>query len=197
MPDEQYDRAVQEHKQFLEERKLLIDAAREGARTFDKAVLTFGTALFGASIIFIKDVAPNPELFTLKWLAISWTLFSVGLLAIVLSFLFGHQACMFEIDIGAEALGKPEFKRPKNRWSTATNWANSLCVAFLFLGLVSWSVFAFENLVSSGGKMPNSQPPPSQPEALKKSYTPPRTPPPPPPTQSVPASPSQEPPPEK
>jgi hypothetical protein len=29
-----------EYAQYLEERKMLIDAARESARTFDKAVLT-------------------------------------------------------------------------------------------------------------------------------------------------------------
>ncbi len=197
MLSEQLDQADKAHEQYVEERKLLIDAARESARTFDKAVLTFGAAVFGGSIAFIKDVAPKPELFTLKWLAISWGLFSVGLLSIILSFLFGHKACMFEIDIGADALKNPEVSRPINRWSTATDWANALCVAFLFVGLLSWSVFAFENLAESGGKMSNNPPSPSQPEVVKKSYTPPRTPPPPPPSQSVPAQPSQTPPPQK
>jgi hypothetical protein len=197
MAEEPHKQALREHRQYLDERKQLIDAARESARTFDKAVLTFGAAVFGASIAFIKDVAPKPEAYTLKWLAVSWGLFSVGLLAIILSFLFAHQACMFEIDVGTEALGKEDFRRPKNRWSTATDCANILCVAFLFLGLLSWSVFAFENLMASGGTMPNNPPSPSQQEPAKKSYTPPRTPAPPPPTQSVPAPPSQSPPSQK
>ena len=47
-------------KLHLEERAQLIDAARENARTFDKAVLTFGSAVFGFSIAFLKDVAPHP-----------------------------------------------------------------------------------------------------------------------------------------
>jgi hypothetical protein len=38
--------------QYMEERKGLIDAARESARTFDQAVLAFGSAVFGASIAF-------------------------------------------------------------------------------------------------------------------------------------------------
>jgi hypothetical protein len=183
MPDEQYDPAVEEYRLFLDERKLLIDAARESARSFAQAALAFGAAVFGASIAFIKDVAPRPEPFTPKWLGSAWLLFTFGLLAIMLAFLFSHRACMFEIDVGALALGKQDFKRPKNKWSTATNWSNGLCVAFLFLGLVSWSVFALENIAESGGIMSNNPPMPNQPGTGDKqtTYVPPRTPPPPPP----------------
>jgi len=59
----------------LEERAQLIDAARESARTFDKAVLTFGSVVFGFSIAFLKDVAPHPAPDTLRWLGIAWALF--------------------------------------------------------------------------------------------------------------------------
>ena len=61
---------------YLEERKQLIDAARESARSFDKAVLAFGSVVFGFSIAFVKDIAPTPVPDTLKWLGISWLLFS-------------------------------------------------------------------------------------------------------------------------
>lgn len=36
------EQKLREHAQYMEERKGLIDAAREAARTFDKAILTFG-----------------------------------------------------------------------------------------------------------------------------------------------------------
>jgi hypothetical protein len=61
-----------------DERKEYVDAARESARTFDKAVLTFGSAVFGFSIAFLKDIAPTPARETLKWLGASWLLFSLG-----------------------------------------------------------------------------------------------------------------------
>lgn len=131
---------------YRDERKLLIDAARESARTFDKAVLTFGSAVFGASIVFIRDVAPNPQHYTLKWLGLSWAGFSIGLLCILLSFLFSHKACMFEIEEGERMLESDSYKRKTNRWSNLTDFCNYFCVGFLFLGLLSWSVFAFENL---------------------------------------------------
>jgi hypothetical protein len=74
-------------KRYLKEREGLIDAARESARTFDKAVLTFGAAVFGFSIAFLKDVALHPMRATLPWLGTAWGFFSFGLLFILLSFL--------------------------------------------------------------------------------------------------------------
>ena len=165
------DVAQQEHALYLEERKLLIDAARESARTFDKAVLTFGSAVFGFSIAFVKDVAPTPAPDTLKWLGASWLLFSVGLLAILLSFLFSHRACMFEIEVGGKALADSAYQRSRNPWSVATNWCNALCVGLLFLGLLCWSVFAFDNL-NYGDTMMNKVQTPTT-DYVKKGYTPP------------------------
>jgi len=158
------------YRLYLEERKLLIDAARESARTFDKAVLTFGSVAFGFSIAFIKDIAPRPVPYSLKWLGASWLSFSVGLLAILLSFLFSHRACMFEIESGGKALTSSE--RPlKNPWSSATNWCNGLCVALLFFGLLLWAVFAFANLRSGEASMNKVEIP-----MEKKGYVPPSPP---------------------
>lgn len=49
-----------EYDVYLEERKLLIDAARESARTFDKAILTFAAAAFGFSVALLKEAARIP-----------------------------------------------------------------------------------------------------------------------------------------
>jgi len=169
-----------EYSTYLEERKQLIDAARESVRTFDKAVLTFGSAIFAFSIAFVKDVAPKPLPYTLKWLASSWLLFSLGLLVILFSFLFSHQACLKEIEIGAKCLGTRPHKTEKNTWSVVTTWCNFLSIAFLFLGLLFWCCFALGNLangdapvnkvetsVEKKGYVPPSQPakPPQQPQA--------------------------------
>jgi hypothetical protein len=150
--DEDLDGAQREHELYLDERKQLIDAARESARTFDKAVLTFGSAVFGFSIAFLKDIAPHPAPGTLKWLGASWLLFSLGLLTILLSFLFSHRACLFEIDEATNALTIPKYQRKRNRWSSVTAWCNFVCVVLLFLGLVCWSVFALDN-ISRGDTM--------------------------------------------
>jgi hypothetical protein len=162
------DEDPSEYGLYLAERDKLIDAARESARTFDKAVLTFGSAVFGFSIAFLKDIAPTPAPETLKWLAAAWLSFSLGLLAILLSFLFSHRACMFEIQVGEESLGKKDHQRKKNLWGSATNWCNGICIALLFLGLLCWSTFAFNNL-SHGGLPMNKD----QSDPLRKGYVPP------------------------
>lgn len=151
------DLQQREYELYLDERKQLIDAARESARTFDKAVLTFGAAVFGASIAFLKDIAPTPAAETLKWLGASWLLFSLGLLAILLSFVFSHRACMFEIDVGQKALGSCDYKRRRNLWSVATTSCNVLCIVLLFVGLLCWSRFAFDNLSHRGAPMDKVQ----------------------------------------
>jgi len=140
------------HAQHMEERKGLIDAARESSRTFDQAVLAFGAAVFGASVAFLKDVAPNPQIYTIKWLCVSWSAFIVGLLAVILSFQFSHKACLFRIDEGEHQLRNPGAERLKNGWATWTAWCNYLCVLFLFIGVAAWTVFALENLAKPGGR---------------------------------------------
>ena len=61
MADDGYEHAKQKHAQHMAERDKLTDAARESSRTFDQAVLAFGAAVFGASVAFLKDVAPKPQ----------------------------------------------------------------------------------------------------------------------------------------
>jgi hypothetical protein len=160
------------HEQYLDERKQLVDAARERARTFDKAVLTFGSAVFGFSIAFLKDVAPKPAPDTLKWLGAAWRAFAVGLLLILLSFLFSHRACMFEIECADQKRDDPDCETKKNRWSTITDGCNFVCIGFLFLALISWSVFAFENLGREGNASMDKVVTPTE----KKGYVPPPAP---------------------
>lgn len=165
--------AQKEHELYLEERKQLIEAAREGTRTFDKAVLTFGAAVFGFSIAFLKDIAPHPAPYSLKWLGAAWLLFSSGLLIILLSFLFSHRACLFEIECYTTRLGSPSFQPKRNVWSVITDYCNFLSVTLLFVGLLCWSVFGFENL--SHGDYPTSMNKAQNP-IEKKGYVPPPAP---------------------
>jgi hypothetical protein len=164
-----------EYQLYLDERRQLIEAAKESARTFDKAVLTFGAAVFGASIAFIKDVAPHPIPDTLPWLGISWGMFTFALLSIMLSFLFSHQACHHQIDLS---------RNQKNPWSMATNLCNYLCLGLLFLGLLCWSFFAYKNLAKGEPimgkdhptKVENAYSPTPSPKPLEKAYVPPSPP---------------------
>jgi hypothetical protein len=150
MADAPVTYTAEAHAHHMAERDKLTDAARESSRTFDKAILTFGAAVFGASVAFLKDVAPKPQAFTIKWLAISWACFIVGLLAVILSFLFSHRACLYRIDESEHKLLHPEAPPLRNRWATWTGICNFICVIFLFFGVGAWTVFALENLANQG-----------------------------------------------
>jgi hypothetical protein len=169
MSETKYDTA--QHTQYLEERKLLIEAARESSRTFDQAVLAFGSAVFAASIAFLKDVAPKPQAFTLKWLGLSWGSFSLGLLAILFSFLFSHRACMFEINENGKQLEDASHDRKDNRWSLITDRCNFFCIGLLFLGLAFWSIFAIENLKYGESTVKDTNSPHS-PQQVERGYVP-------------------------
>ena len=194
-PDPGAAYSPEEYAAHMDERKTLTEAARDSAKTFDQAVLAFGSAIFGASVAFLKDVAPHPQRFTLKWLGGAWLLFASGLLAALMSFIWSHRACMSEIDAASATLGKPDVQRPVNRWSALTDWCNYVCVGLLFLGLVFWSIFALENLSEGENVMAqHSQNQPPQPyQKEERGYVPPKAPPPPPRTNqsTVPQSPKK------
>jgi hypothetical protein len=134
----------QRYQLFLEDRKMLVDAWREGSRTFDKAILTFSSGAFAVSIAFLKDVVPYPFPNTLCLLGWSWALFSAALIIILFSFIASQKACEAQIDITYDDLIN-NTKRT-NSWSTVTAVCNYssiivLGLAFLFAGcFVYWNI---------------------------------------------------------
>ena len=72
---------------YLEERKLLIDAEREGSRSFDKAILTLAADALGLSITFVDKIAPLPQATTLWLLVASWISFGFSIIVILSSFI--------------------------------------------------------------------------------------------------------------
>ena len=52
-------------KNYLEERKLLIEAQQQSYQQFDKAILTLSSGGLGVSIIFLRDILPFEQQFPL------------------------------------------------------------------------------------------------------------------------------------
>ncbi len=68
--------------EYRDERKLLIDAKREGARTFDKGILTLSAGALGLSFTLIRNqphVSDRPLLF------FAWGGFILSILAILIA----------------------------------------------------------------------------------------------------------------
>jgi len=82
----------------LEERRVLIAAQRETAASFDKAILTVASGAFTVSLLFLKDVVPNPLPNTLWSLSWSWVLFALSLVTILVGFLSSQLVVTRQID---------------------------------------------------------------------------------------------------
>ena len=135
----------QKYQLFLDERKLLIDAEREGSRTFDKAILTLASGAFGFSIAFLKEIVPHPFSNTLWLLGVSWSFFAVSLVVILFSFLSSQLACRIQIDVAYDAIFRNQ-KLP-NKWSSITDFCNYASIAVLALAFTFWGLFVYWNVI--------------------------------------------------
>ena len=136
------------HQVYMEERGRLIDAAREGARSFDKTVLTVASGSFGFSIVILKDVVPTPSPDFAWMLGMSWISFALTILVSLVSHLLSQKACNKEIDRAGAVYEEADV--PTNPWSQWTEWANYTSLGILFLGIVLWGLFVYANLFWKG-----------------------------------------------
>ena len=131
---------------YLDERKLLIDAEREGARTFDKALLTLASGSFGFTLAFLNVLVPEPVNSSKYYLLISWILFALSIVSILLSFLTSQKSCREQIDISYDIIVKGLNDKKGNKWGKYTDILNLLAISFLILAFVFWGIFIFINI---------------------------------------------------
>ena len=135
----------QTYQLYLEDRKLLVDAERESARAFDKAILTLASGAFGFSIAFLKNIVPNPFANTLWLLGCAWIAFSLCIIVILFSFLSSQLACRHQIDITYDEL-MSEQKR-KNFWATVPDFCNFASILILAIAFSFWGCFVYWNVI--------------------------------------------------
>ena len=139
---------------YLEERKALIDAEREGARLFDRSILTLAAGTFGLSMAFIRQIAPQPEAASTYMLAVAWGAFGTSILSTLLSFLTSQFACRKQREIleltWFEDDGKHDSNRDnkadRNCLATLTMILNCLSIVLFTIGAFFLAAFSFNNL---------------------------------------------------
>jgi hypothetical protein len=135
----------EKYELYWEERKILIDAQREAARTFDKAILTFTSGAFIVSIAFLRDIIPSPYPNTLWLLGCSWLLFALSLIVILFSFIASQNACRLQVDIAYDAI--VEDKARHNIWTTITAIGNYVSLGLLAGAFVFSAWFVYWNKI--------------------------------------------------
>jgi len=142
-----------EYHVYLDERKALIDAERESARLFDKAILTLTSGAFGLSLAFIRQIVPSIRCGTKLFLIFGWTGFSLSLLSTLISFLISQFACrkqreILELEYSRDQKqnSQEDKQNIKNKWARCTNRLNISSLVFFILGLIFLAVFVIINL---------------------------------------------------
>ena len=138
-----------EYQVYLDERKQLIDAERETAQQFDKAILTLAAGALALSITFITQIAPHPKSQSIYFLIVAWVLFSFSILSTLISFLISQAACRRQREILDQDISEKEHKI-KNNAADWTNRLNYLSIAFFILGIVFLIIFSAINLPKGG-----------------------------------------------
>jgi hypothetical protein len=120
-----------------EERKLLIDAKREAARSFDQTMIMLSAGALGLSLTFIQQLPTKPA----QWRAVlstAWISFAVALASILVSFLFFQYAIDARIR-SREARAK--------EWDKGCRLANWLSVIVFTIGVVGLLIFSVKNFM--------------------------------------------------
>ena len=148
MKNEKYEESL------LEERKALIFAMLEQAKSFDRWVLTLAGGTFSLSLIFINQIAPNPKSGTVGFLVTAWTLFAVSILSTLSSFLFSQETCYKQIkDIHQLLKGEIDSSKelPLNIYGRITKGLNYCSMITFLVGVAFLITFAILNLLSVKG----------------------------------------------
>jgi len=140
------------YKVYFEERKLLVDAAREGARSFDKTILALASGAFGLSLTFIKQISPNIKSEIVCLLICAWVCFCISLLSTLISFLTSQSACLKQIEILEEEHLNNQSNHDKetnlkNMASDYTQRLNILSISAFIIGVIFLAIFSISNLL--------------------------------------------------
>jgi divalent metal cation (Fe/Co/Zn/Cd) transporter len=120
-----------------DERKLLIDAKRDAARSFDQTMITLSGGALGLSLTFVQQLATKPA----EWrafLSVAWIGFGFALVTILISFI------LFQYAIDARIRCEERTAQRWDKWARRANWTS--LIAFT-LGVVTLLFFSVKNFL--------------------------------------------------
>ena len=126
-------------EQYRDERKMLIEVGREGARTFDKGILTLSAAALGLSFTLLKSYPPHAGR---RSLVMSWGGFILSILANLVSQLTSQKRTETLLD---ELEGHQE-KKERNGGRGPTPLLNWVSILAFTTGVIALAVFSSELL---------------------------------------------------
>ena len=138
-----------QYRVYLAERKALVEAEQEGAKFFDKAILTLTAGAFGLSLTFIRQIVPSIKYCTKFLLILGWTGFCLSLLSTLVSFLTSQAACRRQRRI-LESVFCKEGAEEKNALAQVTHGLNIFSICAFIVGMIFLALFVILNLALKG-----------------------------------------------
>ncbi|MBU0617391.1 MAG: hypothetical protein KKI02_06725 [Planctomycetes bacterium] len=133
-------------KEYLDERKLLLDAEQESSKSFDKAMLTLSAGALALSLTYMRGFARDPCCPTVLYIA--WMMFGACLLLTTWSFLLSQSALRRQrevLDCTHDGAGGSKTAPCKNKYASATNCLNWLSGIGFTIGVILLTIFAVVN----------------------------------------------------
>lgn len=139
---------------YLKERESLVDSEREGAKSFDKFVLTLSAGAIALSLTFINQIASEIFPWTIWFLVTAWGSLVLSMLSTMLSLLTSQASCRKQRDI-LDDLYKNKHNNVEqgNILSIWTNRLNITSMIFFILGVIFLLTFSIINISKGGCKM--------------------------------------------
>ena len=135
-----------ERQEYLDERKLLVEGEKSTSASFDRYILTLSGGALALTMVFIRDIAPNPLASSRLYLFTSWIAFGAAIIMMLASMLTSQSAFRKQRDIIGMSHGSQVQDDPRNQWAWATNILNILSMVAFGVGVVFIAIFIAFNL---------------------------------------------------
>jgi hypothetical protein len=120
-----------------EERRLLVGAKSDAARSFDQTMITLSAGALGLSLTFIQQLATKPAQWR-AFLTAGWVCFGIALFSILLSFLCFQYAIDARMNSSKSAAGA---------WDKRARLANWTSLGAFTVGVMSLLMFCVKNFL--------------------------------------------------
>lgn len=128
------------------ERQYSIEAEHKDAEHYDKWLITIASGALGLSIVFIRDIAPDPAPETRVWLVTSWIAFLLSITLTMFSLLASQKGLQRYRDILDNKRYSEILVSQKNRWAELTSALNWLSLMMFVGGAICLMVYSHLNL---------------------------------------------------
>ncbi len=132
---------------FYDLKQELFKRELSNSENFDKAILAYSSGGLGLSISFIKDVVPLSTADHLWSLYLSWLLFVLAIITVIVSFICSQCGIKKQLTLAERYYLEDDDKAFKedNRWIACTEWLNIASGTAFILAVIITAGFVWLN----------------------------------------------------